>query len=1155
MKAKIYKVLSILLALAVVFSACACILGTVSAGEADYEVSSDGTYKTIDEAIIAANGAGKGAGDTVTVKVKDGDTVTVSETSDFSTAHEFKLVITSDNGATITSAIEGRNIILGGPTEFSNVVVSSGSKSFRFNDNDVKFGAGTTLSVGGYVTVSSKTDALADDVDIEVNVKTGKEIMFSNDGYGNTKTFDKNINVVYDYDDPNTTQTFAFGSIFGTSTTTFNKNVNIYVKSGNVKLNNGYPHTFAEGSAVQIINASWNEVVNFDTVTTTNKWLLDVVANADALSYTDTAGKYAVNTDRYAVIAIKSGTTTEIPAANGELDLTSSGAGEYLVMVGKKLLTKEYFVSADGDDTDDGLTPDTAFKTIDAAIIAANAAGLDSASDTVTVNVIDGETVTVSETSDFSTAHKFRLIITSDNGAIVSSAATGRNIILGGPTEFYNVVVSSGNKSFRFHDNDVKFGAGTSLSVNGYVTVSSKTDALVDDVDIEINAKTGKEIMFSNDGYANTKTFNKNINVIYDYDNADSTQTFAFGSIFGTSSTTFNNNININVKSGSVKLNNGYPHTFGEGSAVQIINSSGNELVNFDTVTATNKWLLTNASEYSEAISFTDTVGQYAVDNVRYVVTATKKGDTSGTVYTPADGILDLTAGGAGEYELSVTKNEYLKEYYVSAAGNDVDGDGSEASPFKTVNAAVEAANEAIGYANPDDVVLVKVAGTDAVIWSTVNSGEVVGHDYTLKVVSAKEDEKATITGNSGMHIALGGVTEFSNIKIVVLQGRQLRINSFSVKLDEKVELTDGAEGVVIGRILDRSHTNVPQVVEINTPVNVGTAEGFIIGDSNDERVFYNSMTIIYDAADSTPKFSFGTSFYQADLPRKATYTKPINFNIENAKEVTFKNAAYGKEPDPVLDGFARYVFEDGSAIQIINSSEAAITADSGELAKIDDSLKWILTDASGKDGILSFTETAGIYNVADGYEVVAVKKGETTEYPSEDGVLDLTDGGAGEYDITTTHIAHEFEEVVADEFLASEATCKAKATYYKSCFCGEKSDETFEAGELAAHKPDREAATETDAVKCSVCGTEIAPKLPASDDKTDNKTEDKTEDKTENKTEDKTENKTEDKTENKTEDKVSPQTSDIINFTFIIALFFVSALGVVYTSKKLKKN
>lgn len=49
--------------------------------------------------------------------------------------------------------------------------------------------------------------------------------------------------------------------------------------------------------------------------------------------------------------------------------------------------------------------------------------------------------------------------------------------------------------------------------------------------------------------------------------------------------------------------------------------------------------------------------------------------------------------------------------------------------------------------------------------------------------------------------------------------------------------------------------------------------------------------------------------------------------------------------------------------------------------------------------------------------------------------------------------VAHTYDqEVAVDGYKKSDATCTAKATYYKSCVCGAKGTETFESGGLLAH-------------------------------------------------------------------------------------------------------
>ena len=63
------------------------------------------------------------------------------------------------------------------------------------------------------------------------------------------------------------------------------------------------------------------------------------------------------------------------------------------------------------------------------------------------------------------------------------------------------------------------------------------------------------------------------------------------------------------------------------------------------------------------------------------------------------------------------------------------------------------------------------------------------------------------------------------------------------------------------------------------------------------------------------------------------------------------------------------------------------------------------------------------------------------------------------------------FDQEVADaKYLVSEATCIAKAVYYKSCACGEKGTETFESGEVADHVFDQEVADQKYLVSEATC-------------------------------------------------------------------------------------
>lgn len=137
-------------------------------------------------------------------------------------------------------------------------------------------------------------------------------------------------------------------------------------------------------------------------------------------------------------------------------------------------------------------------------------------------------------------------------------------------------------------------------------------------------------------------------------------------------------------------------------------------------------------------------------------------------------------------------------------------------------------------------------------------------------------------------------------------------------------------------------------------------------------------------------------------------------------------------------------------------------------------------------------TDPEGHYHVCsvcgektDDVQAHAFEDGEVIKQPSatEEGLQKIVCSVCG-YESTKvlspeTH-THVFDREVADaKYLVSEATCIAKAVYYKSCACGEKGTETFKYGEYVAHtlvKTDRVEPTcienGTEAYwTCSECG------------------------------------------------------------------------------------
>ena len=65
----------------------------------------------------------------------------------------------------------------------------------------------------------------------------------------------------------------------------------------------------------------------------------------------------------------------------------------------------------------------------------------------------------------------------------------------------------------------------------------------------------------------------------------------------------------------------------------------------------------------------------------------------------------------------------------------------------------------------------------------------------------------------------------------------------------------------------------------------------------------------------------------------------------------------------------------------------------------------------------------------------------------------------------------HVFDQEVATEnYLSATATCTSKATYFKSCSCGEKATETFESGNLLEHNYNNEVASDEFKVSDANC-------------------------------------------------------------------------------------
>lgn len=70
-------------------------------------------------------------------------------------------------------------------------------------------------------------------------------------------------------------------------------------------------------------------------------------------------------------------------------------------------------------------------------------------------------------------------------------------------------------------------------------------------------------------------------------------------------------------------------------------------------------------------------------------------------------------------------------------------------------------------------------------------------------------------------------------------------------------------------------------------------------------------------------------------------------------------------------------------------------------------------------------------------------------------------------------HVHDKSVEAISPEYLAEEADCPTKNTYYKSCLCGEKGEETFVAGNRSMHRTNGTIHYDENGhwFVCSVCG------------------------------------------------------------------------------------
>ena len=716
MKNKIYKALSILLSLIIVFSACYCVFTTVSAAtEKTYFVSSTGddanngltqryAIATIAKGIELGKEAGLGAGDTVTLKVLNTTAVAWSSATSnpiYLPTHDFKLIITSnsDEGTAIAGTGD-RNVNFGGDVDFKNIKVNFGSNynhicSHGHNitfDQNCTFQGNTQM---GYYSLGawSGNHNYTDDFTFTTQMPIG--VINMGNFYSHTIF---NSKVTVNYNALSGAPSFSFGS--SDTSNDYNKPVSITVNAASVKFavrSNGI--NLGNDAYIQILNNTSSSFTATDAFVTAipdgKLWILNNKLRAgDMLTLTDTKGKFAVNTAVYSnVKAVDvSDPNNVINEDGGYLTLP---AGVYDITAEKIPQTVTYYVEADG--TGDGKTEDTPVGSVAAAIKQAVSDGY-IVNDQVNVMVM-GETVPLGSIA----AYPFNLTIDSNDPATRTriDASNEGNLAMGqgALTTFKNVeIYKTGQYSvLRLNSSDVTFESTCKFNTS-YLAIAygssngdNNQNGTIPGQTVIMNNVPTYQTYLTNWLYSN-RTYNKP--VTYIMNNPDATTEICLNS-WSEGSTNgdvyYNSAVNIGILSAkNFKLRNADGAHFENSEGLQIINGSPVELKKDHSelakIPSDKVYVLNNVSGDSKLLEFTDTVGKFKVNLVNQEHDVVFEKDGVKTYYDKS-GFITLEPG---VYSVSIERDPIFVDYYVNPEGIEVlpntrpEGAGTKNNPVRT---------------------------------------------------------------------------------------------------------------------------------------------------------------------------------------------------------------------------------------------------------------------------------------------------------------------------------------------------------------------------------------------------------------------------------------------------------------------------------------
>ena len=341
---------------------------------------------------------------------------------------------------------------------------------------------------------------------------------------------------------------------------------------------------------------------------------------------------------------------------------------------------------------------------------------------------------------------------------------------------------------------------------------------------------------------------------------------------------------------------------------------------------------------------------------------------------------------------LKATDSSMVKTVYVSGTSGADTNDGTEATPFASLSAAMAAI-----IAEQDDYYAGEIVILDSV---TASSTDAFGAtNWTIPVTVKGSAAANTLTLASKLY--LYGDTTFDNITVAT-NGETIYARRNAIHFTSSSKITGSGE-VTLGLynpVYDPAGT-VPHKLTLEGTValnSVNLASYEALGSTAGRYVA--GIDFVHNA-NGAPNWLYvgGRGEYDSEAANRgaAYFTDDVNMTINTA----MPNSQFALE---------RRVYVttqfNGHALQLIynNGSFVENNLNAGSFTPLDKAHvvaaggTWYLLKAAAGGGMLSATETAGTYAVSEGWAAIAKQNG--TEVARSKGGL-LTVPAAGDYDVT----------------------------------------------------------------------------------------------------------------------------------------------------------